>query len=224
MRHCQSHDDLSPCVPPSPSPHRCGASCYDVGGRGAVWSTQHLAEVRMTERDLENLKSLPVPQARSDAKRAALVAAMAAFENEHASSSLPAGAPLGVSEATTEETSSKGNIIPLRQTETSTLKRSFRMNFSSRSTQAIAASVAALVVAAPFAFQHLATLREAPTLTVAQTELKTAAGSSSAPASAPVARAKMMAYCVRAMARQTNWSPASKAAKRRRPRPSRQSL
>ena len=142
----------------------------------------------MTERDLENLKSLPVPQARSDAKRAALVAAMAAFENEHASSSLPAGAPLGVSEATTEETSSKGNIIPLRQTETSTLKRSFRMNFSSRSTQAIAASVAALVVAAPFAFQHLATLREAPTLTVAQTELKTAAGSSSAPASAPVAR------------------------------------
>ena len=72
------------------------------------------------------------------------------------------------------------------------------MNFSSRSTQAIAASVAALVVAAPFAFQHLQTLREAPPLTVVQTELKNAAGSVIGACSAVDAQGWLC--CARAMA------------------------
>ena len=52
------------------------------------------------------------------------------------------------------------------------------MNVSSRSTQALAASVAALVLAAPFAFQHIQTLRVAKqqTFTRVQTELQSRNG------------------------------------------------
>lgn len=93
----------------------------------------------MTDFDLENLKNAAVPAPRPHAKHAASDAAMKAFDDAQY---VP-----------------QGNITPLRQTETSTSKRSFRMYLSSRSTQAIAASIAALVIAAPFAFQHLDSLR-----------------------------------------------------------------
>ncbi|MBK9078969.1 MAG: von Willebrand factor type A domain-containing protein [Hyphomicrobium sp.] len=126
----------------------------------------------MTERDLENLKTLPVPAARADAKRAAMEAALIAFDTAH-SGHAPAA---GVSQDKTD--APKGNIVPLRQTETSTHKRSFRMLISSRSTQALAASVAAIVIAAPFAFQHLRTDLQGPAVTVI-TELRS-------PANAPV--------------------------------------
>jgi Ca-activated chloride channel homolog len=103
----------------------------------------------MTERDLERLKDLAVPASRETAKRAALDTALVAFDKAH-----PAGAPLGVSDAPMES-STQGNIIPLRQTETSKRKRSFLMSLSTRQSQAIAASVAALVIAAPIAFQQM---------------------------------------------------------------------
>jgi Ca-activated chloride channel homolog len=113
----------------------------------------------MTERELERMKDLAIPASRETAKRAALDAAMAVYEKSNA---LAAGAPLGVSQApmqdsagSAEEIHPQGNIIPLRQTETSTRKRSFLMYLSTRQAQALAASVAALVVAAPLAFQQL---------------------------------------------------------------------
>ncbi len=102
----------------------------------------------MTERDLESLKGLTVPVPREQAKRAARDAALTAFDEANTTSALAAGAPLGVSEAP------KGNIVPLRLTETSRPKRSFLMRVSTRQTQAIAASLAALVIAAPIAFQQ----------------------------------------------------------------------
>ncbi|MEQ1651227.1 MAG: von Willebrand factor type A domain-containing protein [Hyphomicrobium sp.] len=115
----------------------------------------------MTERDLEKLKSLPVPEACAVSKRAALDAAMKTFDSAY-----PQDSP-------------KGNVIPLRQTETSTLKRSLRMYLSSRPAQALAASVAALVIAAPFAFQHMIRLER--TQTVASVS-KTDTGQSNTPA------------------------------------------
>ncbi len=121
----------------------------------------------MTERDLENLKNAPVPTARAHAKRAALDAAMSAF-------SLGASDSAGAEPAgSADQNSSQGNVSPLRQTETSTQKRSFRMYLTSRATQAMAASVAALVIAAPFAFQHLERLRGAQPLTQVETDRKT---------------------------------------------------
>ena len=92
----------------------------------------------MTERDLENLSQLPVPTPRAAAKRAAMDAAMAAFD---ASQQF--------------ENTSKGNVVPLRQTETSTKYRSFLMRLTSRPNMAIAASLTALVIAAPLAFRSL---------------------------------------------------------------------
>jgi Ca-activated chloride channel homolog len=141
----------------------------------------------MTERDLENLKDLPVPAPRETAKRAALEAAMAAFLV--GASDTPSRALAG----SADEIHSQGNIIPLRQTETSTLKRSFRMYLSSRSSQAIAASVAALVVAAPFAFQHMQSLRDTQPVTISsriQTELEN--GSSNAKTSNDELEAKKL--------------------------------
>ena len=93
----------------------------------------------MTERDLERLKDFPVPAVRETAKLAGLDAAMAAFDEN----------------ANSNDTPAQGNFVPLRQMETSHTKRSFRMYLSSRSSQAIAASVAAMVIAAPIAFQQL---------------------------------------------------------------------
>ena len=98
----------------------------------------------MTERDLENLKHLPVPQPRETAKTAAINAALAAFDK---SSALPAGFADAESEAP------KGIVLPLRQTETSQPKRSLLMRISSRQNMALAASLAALMIAAPMAFR-----------------------------------------------------------------------
>ena len=98
----------------------------------------------MTERDLENLKHLPVPQLRETAKTAAINAALAAFDK---SSALPAGF------ADAELEAPKGIVLPLRQTETSTRTRSFFMRISSRQNMALAASLAALMIAAPMAFR-----------------------------------------------------------------------
>jgi Ca-activated chloride channel family protein len=112
----------------------------------------------MTERDLETLKDWPVPAARDTAKRAALEAALAAFDAPLRGASDSAVAePTGCAELSDAlaENHPQGNIIPLRQTETSTRKRSFLMVLSTRQAQAVAASVAALVVAAPLAFQQL---------------------------------------------------------------------
>lgn len=124
----------------------------------------------MIERDLDRLKSSAVPPARADAKRAAIDAAVAAFDEAFiGSSDTPRNAAVE-SAVADSDFDSQGNVTPLRQTETSTRKRSFRMYLSSRSTQAMAASVAALVIAAPFAFQHLSTLRKAPTISRVQSE------------------------------------------------------
>ncbi len=95
----------------------------------------------MTNRDLENLKHLPVPPPRDAARTAAIDAAMAAFDA--AQSENPATTP-----ATTQ-----GNVVPLRQTETSQPKRSFFMRITSRQNLALAASLAALMIAAPMAFR-----------------------------------------------------------------------
>ena len=123
----------------------------------------------MTNRDLENLKDLATSQPRSGAKRAAMAAALAEFDN---TSALPTPQEGSRPEAPAQN-SSKGNVVPLRQTETSNAKRSFRMYLSSRSSQAIAASVAAMVIAAPFAFQHMQTLRDAkPTFNSVGTEIQ----------------------------------------------------
>ena len=160
----------------------------------------------MTERDLDKLKNLPVPAPRETARKAALDAAMAAFDENAPASLSPlgeaaaerrvrgqatetaVGTPLTSDSPLTPtlsprgegEVSSQGNIIPLRQTETSDRKRSFRMQLSSRRTQALAASVAALIVAAPFAFHQFNRELE-NSFTKVQTELKNAAGGSSSP-------------------------------------------
>ncbi len=119
----------------------------------------------MTERDLENLKDLPVPPPRETARQAALRAALEVFDETN--SALAAGSPLGESQAPneialpagsakSESEAPQGNIIPFGQTETSQPnRRFFRMSFSSRQTQAIAASIVALVIVAPVAFQEL---------------------------------------------------------------------
>ena len=145
----------------------------------------------MTERDLERLKDLAVPAARETAKRAALDAAMDEFET-----ALAAGAPLGVSQAqmedspgSAEEIHPQGNIIPLRQTETSKRKRSFLMTLSTRQSQAIAASVAALVIAAPLAFQQMGKVGlPAPTFNNIGTAMKSPERSVAVNATKPAAK------------------------------------
>ena len=93
----------------------------------------------MTERDLESLKDLPVPQASAKAKRRALEHATAAF-----------GEPFETSHDDTQ-----GRVVPLRQTTTSDEKRSFTMRIATRPNLALAASLAALVIAAPLAFKAI---------------------------------------------------------------------
>ena len=107
----------------------------------------------MTERDLENLKDMPIPVPRDVARDAALRAALEVFDATD--SALAAGSPQGEPQGPTKEPF-KGNVVPFGQTETSEPKRRFfRMSFSSRSTQALAASIVALVIVAPVAFQEL---------------------------------------------------------------------
>lgn len=98
----------------------------------------------MSERELENLKHLPVPEPRAGAKRMALAAAMAAFD-------------------ASSQNRPQGSAVPLRQTKTSNAKGSIWMHLSTRPSQALAASIAALVIAAPFAFQQLSRIGSEPT-------------------------------------------------------------
>jgi Ca-activated chloride channel family protein len=105
----------------------------------------------MTGRDLENLSKVPVPQPRANAKKAALDAALQAFDA--AGMSLPAGSPGGEPEATNK--TPQGNVRTLRQTETTQSKRSFRMSSLTRPQMALAASFAALLIVAPVAMHHL---------------------------------------------------------------------
>ena len=99
----------------------------------------------MTERDLENLKHLPVPQLRETAKTAAINAALAAFDAAQSENTA------ATHHATLSAT--QGTVTPLRQTETSQPKRSLLMRISSRQNMALAASLAALMIAAPMAFR-----------------------------------------------------------------------
>jgi Ca-activated chloride channel family protein len=94
----------------------------------------------MTERDLKTLKDLPVPAARAEAKRAALDAAMAAFDTGANNGEAPQG--------------SRAPERPISAPHPA-VRRKF-MQFT-RSQYAVAASVAALMIAAPMAFQ---TMRE----------------------------------------------------------------
>ncbi len=112
----------------------------------------------MTEHNLENLKDLPVPSPSADAKRAAMAAALKAFDTA----------------STGANSGPKGNVVPLRQTETSPTKRSFLMRFSTPQYQALAASIAAMMIVAPLAFQHLRSVRDAKTFGAIPTELSNA--------------------------------------------------
>lgn len=94
----------------------------------------------MTERDLENLKHLDVPPVRAEAKRAAMDAALAAFER----SSNP---------DPTRKSGTQENAALVRPMRTINRAGSFRMGIASRQNMAIAASLAALVIAAPIAFK-----------------------------------------------------------------------
>ncbi len=87
----------------------------------------------MTNKDLDSLKSLPVPPPRATAKTAALSAALDAFDKNAAHTQ-----------------ASAGNVRPISQSKTS---RRWTMTLTRHNT-ALAASLAALVIAAPIAF-HL---------------------------------------------------------------------
>ena len=94
----------------------------------------------MTKRDLENLKHLAVPPARADAKRAAIDAALTAFD--------------AVSDANVQfENATQGSAGSDRHMRTTNRTRSFLMGLASHQNMAIAASLAVLVIAAPIAFK-----------------------------------------------------------------------
>lgn len=110
----------------------------------------------MTERDLENMKAWPVPPSGATAKRAALDAALAAFDKQ---------ANAQVAEyLRAQETTAQGTAANISRTETTRTKRSFHMSSLSRPQMAMAASVAALMIAAPLAFHQLQS-RSADTFT-----------------------------------------------------------
>lgn len=88
----------------------------------------------MTEHDLSKLKDLPVPPPGDDAKRAALAAAMAAFDEKSQSDAKGSVAPTRLNDASSRTAGRK----KMRQT--------FHFN------RALAASIAALMIGAPAAF------------------------------------------------------------------------
>jgi Ca-activated chloride channel homolog len=96
----------------------------------------------MTNKDLDSLNTLPVPPPRDTAKSAALSAALAAFENVQS-------APQA----------SVGNVRPISQSQPGTRRSIMTL---ARQHYALAASLAALVVAAPLAFQISQSERNAP--------------------------------------------------------------
>jgi Ca-activated chloride channel family protein len=92
----------------------------------------------MTERDLDILKKLPVPPAREDARRRAAEAALAAFDDETEKT------------ARAQTQGSNDDTRPTPRSHPATRRPS--MTFT-RSQYALAASLAALMIAAPAAFQ-----------------------------------------------------------------------
>jgi Ca-activated chloride channel family protein len=129
----------------------------------------------MSEKDLERLKDLPVPPPRPDAKAAAIAAARAAFavgridegdptqalHNDRDGVSDLAGSIRPTAARAYSSETTQGVASGLRHTHASTNRR-FRMRASH--TMAIAASVAALVVAAPVAMNYWSSpSRQAPT-------------------------------------------------------------
>ena len=100
----------------------------------------------MTERDLENLKHLAVPPARTEARRAATDAALAAFDT-------------AADDNSKFENASQGNVASVRPIRTMNRTRSFLMGLTSRQNMAIAASLFAVVIAAPIAFKTYQTER-----------------------------------------------------------------
>ena len=101
----------------------------------------------MTERDLAALKNAPVPTPRAQARSEAIDRAVAAFDEA----------------AKPRAAQAQGNVEPERLRKTSN-RGSFPMNLTSRHSMAIAASLAALVVVAPFAFQHIRNADLVPSL------------------------------------------------------------
>ena len=93
---------------------------------------------------IENLAQAPVPPARESARRAAIEAALARFDD-----------------ATKEDASEKVSQTPkeadrlARQTHASTNRRPLMRALATPHNFAIAASLAALVIAAPYAFREL---------------------------------------------------------------------
>jgi Ca-activated chloride channel family protein len=96
----------------------------------------------MTNKDLDSLHSLPVPPPRDTAKTAALSAALATFEKNQ-------NAPQA----------SASNIRPISQARPGSRRSIMTL---ARQHYALAASIAALVVAAPIAFQISQSERDAP--------------------------------------------------------------
>ena len=88
----------------------------------------------MAEHDLSNLKDTPVPPPSAEAKRAALAAAMAAFDKKSESDAQGSAAPARLNDASSRTEGRK----KMRQT--------FHFN------RALAASIAALMIGAPAAF------------------------------------------------------------------------
>src|SRR4051794_18474464 len=98
----------------------------------------------MTERDLESLKHLAVPEPRSESRRAAIDAALTAFDAEATTS-------LEVACAATRAAQGKPDAVrPIRRLGRT---RSFLMGLSSHQNMAIAASLAALAIVTPIAFK-----------------------------------------------------------------------
>lgn len=90
----------------------------------------------MTERDLKDLKSLPVPAPRADAKARALQAAMAAFESDTPVRGDTQGFPDAVRPISAPHRAARRTFMTL-----------------TRPQYALAASIAALMIAAPIAFK-----------------------------------------------------------------------
>jgi len=126
----------------------------------------------MTERDLERLKYLPVPPPSASVKRRTVEAAVLAFDESNEQS----------------DDFSQGNVIRLRQTAQSEPRRSILMRLTARHNLALAASLVALVIAAPIAFRELHTFRQTastPPPTVAAVDAKQSTAPAKVAQSAP---------------------------------------
>ena len=108
----------------------------------------------MTERDLNSLKDLPVPLPRAGSRRAAMRAALQAYDNSDVTSD---------AEELRDEpekngpsaTVTKGNPYPRRRTHKQSKRNGRRTMRFSKSTYAAAASLAAIAIAIPAAIVYL---------------------------------------------------------------------